>query len=108
VTAWDDEGRPAAWTTIQDPEWDAEDRAIVQAVIDIRADQCHGCGEPLSESLHVEGQPDPIYSASYAVCVSCKAREHAQGLVEQRDAADEKNHVKVYRAARHWVMTRLK
>jgi hypothetical protein len=80
----------------------------VQAVIDIRADQCPGCGEPLSESLHVEGRPDAHYSASYAVCVSCKAREHSMGIVEKKDAADEKNGAKVFRAARHWVMRRIK
>jgi hypothetical protein len=80
----------------------------VQAITDLRADQCSGCGEPLSESLHVEGQPDPVYSASYAVCVSCKAREHAMSVVEAKDAAAEKNGGKVFRAARHWVMRRLK
>jgi hypothetical protein len=80
----------------------------VQAVIDLRADQCQGCGEPLSESLHVEGQPDPVYAASYAVCVSCKSREHAMEMVEKQDAAKEKNGAKVFRAARHWVMRRTK
>ena len=94
--------------TISDPEWDSEDRAIIQAIVDIRADSCPGCGEPLSESLHVEGKPDPVYSASYAVCVSCKTREHAMGVIEKRDEADEKNHVKVFRAARHWVISRIK
>lgn len=80
----------------------------MQAVIDLRADQCHGCGEPLSESLHVEGKPDPVYTVSYAVCISCKTREHAMDLIEKKDAADEKNGGKVFRAARHWVMRRLK
>lgn len=93
---------------MSDPEWDAEDRAIVQTVIDMRADQCPGCGEPLSESLHVEGQPDPKYSVSYAVCVSCKTREHATTQVEKQDAATEKQGGTVYRAARHWVMNRIK
>lgn len=94
-------------TTTQS-EWDAEDRAIIQAVIDLRADQCPGCGEPLSESLHVEGRPDPKYAASYAVCVSCKSREHAMSVVEKKDAAAEKSGGTVFRAARHWVMRRIK
>lgn len=74
----------------------------------MRADQCPGCSEPLSESLHVEGRPDPVYSASYAVCVACKSREHAMEQVEKQDAAKEKQGGKVFRAARHWVMSRNK
>lgn len=106
MTVVDDEGRPT-WVTTVEPEWDAEDRAMVQALMDIKADQCPGCGEPLSESLHVNGKPDPVYSAAFAVCVSCETREKAMNVISHRDDSIEKSGGKVFRAARHWVMRRL-
>jgi hypothetical protein len=75
----------------------------VQAVIDLRADQCPGCGEPLSESLHKEDQPDPKYVAHIAVCISCKTRQQAMEIMSSRDK-DKSN---VYEASRHWVMKRV-
>lgn len=89
-----------------EPEWDAEDRAILQAAMDLRADQCPGCGEPLSESLRVAGQPDPKYTANRAECVSCEAKERVMEIQEKRDQQDEKTR-KVFRSARHWVISRL-
>lgn len=78
----------------------------MQAVIDIRADQCSGCGEPLSETLRVAGKPDPQYTAMVAVCVSCEAKERVMAILEKKDQQDEKTR-KIFRSARHWVMKRL-
>jgi hypothetical protein len=75
----------------------------VQAVIDMKADSCPGCSAPLSESLHVDGRPDPVYKAGYAVCLSCKAREKR---MEEVEADDRKTHTKVHPGSRHWVILR--
>lgn len=69
----------------------------------MRADACGGCGESLSESLHVDGRPDPVYQAGYAVCLACKAREVRQQEVQDND---KKRNVKVYEGSRHWVVLR--
>jgi hypothetical protein len=78
----------------------------VQAVIDIRADQCSGCGEPLSESLRVAGKPDPVYTAMVRGLRLVQARERVMAVLEKKDQQDEKTR-KIFRSARHWVMKRL-
>jgi predicted nucleic acid-binding Zn ribbon protein len=92
VTAWDDEGRPSAWTTTTQSEWDAEDRAIVQAVLDLRADTCGGCGQRLSKSLHKDGEPDPKWHVDFYRCTSCKAQAQRVQEMEKKDVA-AKDHI---------------
>jgi hypothetical protein len=103
VTGWDVEGRPTAWDTSQDPEWDAEDRAIIHALMDVKNDECPGCGQPLSESLHEDGKPDPTYDIGFLVCMGCVARDRA---VKKQDDLDTSRKVEgVYTSARRWVQT---
>lgn len=104
VTMLDDEGRPSGWSTHVESEWDAEDRAIVLALLDYEADLCGGCGQPLSESLHVEGRPDPVYENFTVTCMGCKAKERGEKVQEKQDDVVEKSGGVVFRAARKWVL----
>lgn len=106
MTGWDAEGRPAEWVTTTEPEWDAEDRAIIFALLDLKADICDGCGELLSESLHVDGRPDPQYSNHFAVCMGCVAKQRGMAELDKRDAPTEKQGGMVFRMARKWVLRR--
>lgn len=54
-----------------EPEWDAHNRAVVTVYLDYRS-ELHQCGRPLSESLHVEGRPDPEYVVGELRCVACR------------------------------------
>jgi hypothetical protein len=54
-----------------EPEWDDHNRAVVSAYLDYQA-ELHTCGRPLSESLHVAGQPDPEYVIGELTCVACR------------------------------------
>lgn len=40
--------------TETEPEWDEESRAVAVTLIDLEADTCTGCGQPLSETLKPE------------------------------------------------------
>lgn len=107
MTQWDAEGRPTEWVTATEPEWDAEDRALIYALLDYKADICRDCGQPLSESLHVAGQPDPQYESAFAVCVGCKVLERSQRKKRVEDEAAEKSGVSIFASARKWILTRV-
>jgi hypothetical protein len=89
--------------TTRQPEWDAEDRAIICALLDMKADECPGCGQPLSESLHDDTKPDPEYDVGFLVCMGCVARDRAVKKQEGKDKAQ--NAVGVFASARRWVQT---
>lgn len=58
-------------------EWDAESRAEAIQLIDLEADACSGCGQPLSESLNPESAG--TYEAQLpARCHACDALYHRQ------------------------------
>lgn len=90
-----------------EPAWDAEDRAIIYALEEYEADLCPGCGQPLSESLHVEGRPDPKYTYEYAVCIGCVVKERGQAKKDREDAAQEKAGSSPWRNARRWLLRKL-
>lgn len=58
----------SSWT---ETEWDAYELALVEAYLDWKADMCPGCGRPRSESLRVEGRPDPQYVVGTLICTGC-------------------------------------
>lgn len=76
-------------------------------MLDLRADTCPDCGELLSESLHVDGRPDPQYSSHYAICMGCVAKERGQRVQDARDAPVEKSGGMVFRAARKWLLKQI-
>lgn len=65
---------------------------------------CSGCGYPMSDFLHRDGQPDPQLSLNYAVCTACVAKERALAVQNKRDDMVEKSGGIVYRSARRWLM----
>ena len=78
--------------TTRQPEWDAEDRALIYGLLDMQADT-HSCGHPLSETLQYkpgdepEGYIKPEYQGDTRVCLAClKLSEHTQAW----DDHDEK------------------
>lgn len=99
---YDAEGRVVEMVTTRESEWDDEDRGLLYALEDYEADLCPGCGHPLSQSLHREGVPDPVYQAAYAVCLGCVAKERAQKAADDHD--QKLDHPR--RAARHWTVIR--
>ena len=44
------------WVTETDPEWTEEDRAWAIALLEVEADTCSGCGQPLSETTRAEAE----------------------------------------------------
>lgn len=60
-----------------EPEWDDVERAWAVMLIDVEADSCTGCGQPLSETLHPDAYEG--YDAGFpAVCQGCKALHRRQ------------------------------
>lgn len=72
--------------TKREPEWDAWEAALMAALHEVEQDTCPGCGQPLSESLHVDGQPDPDYVDTYVECVGCRVRETTRARHEHTEA----------------------
>lgn len=68
-----------------EPEWNARQRAAVDAWLDWRADR-HTCGRQLSESLRRDGHRPPDYVVGELVCAGCEAEakfikeHHKDGL----------------------------
>ena len=88
----------------RDPEWDPEDRALLAAYVQYKADLCPRCGMPKSESMwRSPGQTDgdvaaffkankrARYHAEFFTCRGCMALAKAQRLQEKADAANVKN-----------------
>jgi hypothetical protein len=103
---YDGDGQLVSSTTTREPEWDDEDRAIIYAILDYRADLCPGCGQPMSDYLHKDGEPDPKVSPSYTVCVACVAKERGFMIQDRKDQMVEKSGGVVYRSARRWLLVR--
>lgn len=80
---------------------------MIYALDEYEGDLCPGCGQPLSESLHVDGRPDPEYAYSYAVCVGCVVKERGQANQDKKDTIREKSGGTVWRNARRWLLRRL-
>lgn len=60
-----------------EPEWDEQSRAEAIALLDVEADTCSGCGQPLSETLRPEAVGG--YKVGLpARCHACDALRHAQ------------------------------
>lgn len=73
----DDEGRIVRSITETEPEWDDNERAWAIALLEVEADTCKGCGQPLSETLQPEAYQG--YEASDgAACQGCKAVRRKQ------------------------------
>jgi hypothetical protein len=104
VRELDAEGRPV-WVTTKQSEWDAEDRAIIYAILDYRADLCSGCGMSMSESLHDETrEKHPRFEANFLVCDGCTALEKKQAEFAKKDEKAEKDKQFVARGARRWLV----
>lgn len=92
--------------TSRESEWDDTDRGIIYALLDYQSDLCPGCGQPMTDTLHKEGEPDPPFTASYAVCTACVAKERVFRIQNQRDEKIEKTGGVVYRDSRRWLLIR--
>lgn len=96
---YDEEDRLIRSVTEVEPEWDDTERAWATALLDVEADTCGGCGQPLSETLRPEAYqgyeaPPP------AVCQGCKAL-HARQRADA-DAGDKDLHANRYAVNRTW------
>lgn len=68
----DDAGHLLRSVTVTEPEWDDEQRQVALALAEVEADECPGCGHPLSESMAVDA--DGRYVAEAAGrCHACDA-----------------------------------
>lgn len=57
--------------------WNDYERMLVDAYLDWK-NGIHRCGRHLSESLHLEGRPDPKYVVGFQSCLGCKAEIEAE------------------------------
>jgi hypothetical protein len=79
VTAWTADGRPAAWETTREPEWDKRQRSLVMAYRMWQATLCRRCGEDLA--LSTDPGTDPTNPGGHMAwvaedpteCYSCAA-----------------------------------
>lgn len=74
---YDDHDRLVESVTTVDPEWDETERSWAMLLIDIEADICSGCGQPLSETMTLEAY-EGYESGPPAVCQGCKALHRRQ------------------------------
>lgn len=66
----------ATSTTVRDPEFDQFDREHFEALADLKADTCHGCGGLLSETTVDDGHG---YDVDHSIiCFRCAAITRAQ------------------------------
>lgn len=81
MVEWTEDGKPSKWITEKEVEWDEEQRDYLFAFLEHEADQCSGCGEPISESAHPladPANPDREYTYQVSnpiVCFACEAKE---------------------------------
>lgn len=78
------------------------ERACLDEYLDWKADIHPACGHHLSETLHVEGQPDPEFAGGFAVCLACEALERAQHEQQKRDEPKARAGQFVAHIARLW------
>lgn len=81
VTAWDAEGRPTAWVTTREPEWDDDERDIMLALHDLRAETCprghelkYMTDQSPSDLLGV-GSGIPALQVEDVWCHACRAED---------------------------------
>lgn len=83
--------------TTTEPEWDPVERAWAIALIDVEADTCKGCGQPLSETLQRDAYEG--YDAQPpAVCQGCKIMHRKQ----REYATDRDLHALRFTVRRTW------
>lgn len=83
---YDDHGLVTRAVTETEVEWDEEERGWAMTLIDVEADTCDGCGQPLSETLTREAY-EGYDSGPPAVCQACKILHRRQGdYVDDKDA----------------------
>ncbi|WP_123661585.1 hypothetical protein [Actinocorallia herbida] len=82
---YDDGGRLLRSVTETEPLWTDEDRGWAEALAHFEADECKGCGQPLSEST--EASAEGAYDAPLPLrCHACTA------VSIQQDAASKNAH----------------
>jgi hypothetical protein len=96
---YDDGGRVVRAVTVVEAEWDDTERAWATALLDAEADECSGCGEPLSETLRPEAYQGYEVGPP-AVCQGCKALHARQR--SDADAGDKDLHANRYSVVRTW------
>lgn len=82
-----------------EPEWDQDSRDLAYAMYDLEQDTCPGCGKRLSETLHVDGEPDAQWDVGLLTCTACRAT----GIAQQKQAKDDEKAAQVVPGARRWV-----
>jgi hypothetical protein len=84
VTAWTEDGRPAAWETRTEPEWDPRERGWVLALGLFEAGLCRKCGHHLGETTDpANDQDNPETGHAWVAdgpdeCFACKALHRAE------------------------------
>lgn len=79
VVAYDEQGRPARWETVREPEWDKRQRSLVMAYRLWKAGLCRRCGEHLAHATDPDTDPsNPGASRAWVAedpteCYSCAA-----------------------------------
>lgn len=118
---YDGEGRRVSETITRDPEWDAEDRALIAGLLHYEANLCHNCGQYRDEVMwRIPSQsdeaiieyflthPKAMWHAAFYTCRGCVAKEKAQRNQDRIDEAAAKSakssgkRLDLYPAARHW------
>jgi hypothetical protein len=94
---YDDAGRLVESITTTETEWDEVERAWAMTLTDVESDTCHGCGQPLSETLTRDAYEG--YEAELpSVCQGCKALHR-----QQRNYVDDKDlHALRFTVRRTW------
>lgn len=84
VTAWTEDGRPAAWETRTETEWDSRERSLMLALQLWEAGLCRRCGHHLDETTdpaHDQDNPETAHgwiADGPDECHACKALHRAE------------------------------
>ena len=71
--------------------WNDYERLLVDALADWE-DGLHTCGRHMSESLKLEGRPDPRYVVGARICLACKELDaHLAALAKGWEKAHKDN-----------------
>lgn len=93
MLTYDEQGRPAAWETRTESEWDSRERSLMLALAYWEAGLCRKCGQHLDETTDpAHDQDSPATSWGWAAdgpdeCFSCKALHRAE-TKWQKEAPD--------------------